>query len=110
VAEALEKEEANRTQGDQDALAAWVAEADADYQSRLWAAKGPFPAIGPDKKMAELKKALEYAQIPIEEDPRLQRFRRDVEMSAGQAENPRLTAAQDLTWALINNPAFLFNH
>jgi len=23
--------------------------------------------------------------------------------------NERLTAAQDLTWALINSPAFLFN-
>ena len=25
-------------------------------------------------------------------------------------KNKRLTAAQDLAWALINNPAFLFNH
>ena len=110
VVEAVEKDDANRNQSDRDSLRDWVAEGDADYQSKLWAAKGPFPAINPDKKMGELKKALEYAQIPIEEDPRLVRFRRDVEMSAGQAENPRLTAAQDLTWALINNPAFLFNH
>ena len=110
VVEAVEKDDANRSQSDRDSLRDWVAEGDADYQSKLWAAKGPFPAINPDKKMGELKKALEYAQIPIEEDPRLVRFRRDVEMSAGQAENPRLTAAQDLTWALINNPAFLFNH
>jgi hypothetical protein len=110
VVEAVEKDDANRSQSDRDSLRDWVAEGDADYQSKFWAAKGPFPAINPDKKMGELKKALEYAQIPIEEDPRLVRFRRDVEMSAGQAENPRLTAAQDLTWALINNPAFLFNH
>jgi hypothetical protein len=24
--------------------------------------------------------------------------------------NPRLAAVQDLAWALINSPAFLFNH
>jgi hypothetical protein len=60
--------------------------------------------------MEELKKALTYAETPIEVDPKLIKFRAEVAMSAAQAKNPRLTAAQDLTWALINNPAFLFNH
>ena len=110
IAEVVEKDAASLSEVDRGLLRSWVAEADAEYQHRLWAAKGPFPTIPADKKMEELKKALEYAKIPIEEDPRLVRFRRDVEMSAGQLKNPRLTAAQDLTWALINNPAFLFNH
>ena len=110
VSDAVTKDSASRSEVERGALESWVAEGDADYQALLWAAKGPFPPIQPDKKMEELKKALEYAKIPIEEDPRVVRFRRDVEMSAGQAENPRLTAAQDLTWALINNPALLFNH
>ena len=87
-----------------------MGEGDAELQKRRWTAKGPYPAIPADKKLDELQKALKYAETPIEEDPRLIRFRKDVEMSAGQAKNPRLTAAQDLTWALINNPAFLFNH
>lgn len=110
IAEVVEKDASSRSEVDRGLLRNWVAESDAEYQHRLWAAKGPFPAIPADKKMEELKKALEYAKIPIEEDPRLERFRRDVEMSAGQLKNLRLTAAQDLTWALINNPAFLFNH
>ena len=110
IAEVVEKDAASRSEVDRGLLISRFAEADAEYQQRLWAAKGPFPAIPADKKMEELKKALEYAKIPIEEDPRLVRFRRDVEMSAGQLKNLRLTAAQDLTWALINNPAFLFNH
>ena len=58
----------------------------------------------------DTNKALKYAELPIEIDPRLVSYRKDVQMSTLQAKNPRLTAAQDLTWALINNPAFLFNH
>ena len=31
-------------------------------------------------------------------------------MSEQQMTNRRLTAVQDVAWALINSPAFLFNH
>jgi hypothetical protein len=31
-------------------------------------------------------------------------------MSLAQQQNKRLAATQDLAWALINTPAFLFNH
>ncbi len=37
-------------------------------------------------------------------------LRADAEQSKTQLENIRLTAAEDLTWALVNSPAFLFNH
>ena len=110
IADALGKEAGQRSEEERKVLAAWVGESDVEYQNRRWAAKGPIPPVPPDKKIEELKKALKYAETPIEEDPRLIRFRKDVEMSAGQSKNFRLTAAQDLTWALINNPSFLFNH
>ena len=53
---------------------------------------------------------LEFAQRPVQPDPALVDLRRDLEMSVQQATARRLTAAQDITWALINSPAFLFNH
>jgi hypothetical protein len=110
IADAFGKEAAQRSEEEGKALAAWIGESDVEYQNRRWAAKGPVPPVPPDKKLEELQKALKYVEAPIEEDSRLIRFRKDVEMSARQSKNPRLTAAQDLTWALINNPSFLFNH
>ena len=46
---------------------------------------------------------------PLPADPRLDRLKRAVELSQKQLENERLTAAQDIAWALINTPSFLFN-
>ena len=34
----------------------------------------------------------------------------DLERARRLLANPRLAAVQDLAWALINSPAFLFNH
>jgi hypothetical protein len=39
----------------------------------------------------------------------LERLKVDAEQSEKQLQAERLTAAEDLTWALINSPAFLFN-
>ena len=35
--------------------------------------------------------------------------RTDAALSTTQLANQRLTGAQDLAWAIINNPSFLFN-
>lgn len=70
-------------------------------------ANTPTPA---DPKLAELLARVEEAKKPITIDPVLAQLRRDTDLSRRQLENHRLTTAQDLTWALINSPAFLFNH
>ena len=70
-------------------------------------AKKPLP-IDPQLVALEAKHA--EAQKPIVIDPKLVQLRRDSELSRSQLTNKRLTAAQDLAWALINSPAFLFNH
>jgi len=77
------------------------------FSQKLVSEKRPLPG---DPKMASLKAILVKAERPNPENAALARLRRDVGMSIEQAANLRLTAAQDITWALINNPAFLFNH
>ena len=73
----------------------------------LNASRAPLPA---DPQLEELRDRVESASKPLPLDPRLVQLRQDVEMSIKQATDRRLTAAQDIAWALINSPSFLFNH
>lgn len=66
--------------------------------------------VSEDSKRIELEAKLARASRPVSTDPALVQLRQDVALSRKQMENPRLTGAQDLAWALINTPAFLFNH
>jgi mono/diheme cytochrome c family protein len=80
----------------------------------LWKRKSAFAKISAplpeDPKLAELKAGLKSAEEPIHLDPVLVQLRVDAKASINQSENKRLTVVQDLTWALINSPGFLFNH
>ncbi len=81
-----------------------------DYQAQkklLATAKKPLTV---DPQLIALETKHVNAQNPIVLDPKLIQLRRDSDLSAKQLTNKRLTAAQDLAWALINSPAFLFNH
>jgi hypothetical protein len=82
-------------------------------------AKGPFHLDGPpdeiaaiigkpaDQRSAEEKaKVLGYFRSL---DAELARLQKEV-TEFGKPGDKRLQGAQDLTWALINSPAFLFNH
>jgi hypothetical protein len=69
-------------------------------------AKQPRPV---DPKLQQLRDHFAEASRPLPLDPKLEQLRAAVELSTKQLENPRFTAAQDIAWALINSPAFLFN-
>jgi len=73
----------------------------------LAAATQPLP---PDPTLVALAAALAEAEQPVLDDPVVVRLRADVAASTRQVADRRLTAVQDLAWALINSPAFLFNH
>ncbi len=67
-------------------------------------------AVPPDEKLQALQQRKEFLSKPTPDDANLVRLRDDAKQSTTQLEKIRLTAAEDLTWALINSPAFLFNH
>ncbi|MEZ0388426.1 MAG: DUF1549 domain-containing protein [Verrucomicrobium sp.] len=110
LADAVRAVPAKRTGEQQSALKEGYLLTDLGYQKAqqaLAAARKPLPA---DPKIGELETRLVEANSPIVIEPKLVQLRRDAELSKGQILNKRLTAAQDLAWALINSPAFLFNH
>ncbi len=110
LAQAVRTDAAKRTKEQQALIRDEFLLTSAEYQKAnqtLAVARMPLP---PDARLAELEKKLADAQKPILLDPKLVQLRRDSELSKGQLVNRRLTAAQDLAWALINSPAFLFNH
>jgi len=62
-----------------------------------------------DPGIVQRREAIATAEQPIRLDSELVQIRADLEQSKAQDANPRLTGAQDLVWALVNTPAFLFN-
>ncbi len=75
-------------------------------QAALAEARKPLPEA---PGVTERKATVQIVSLAVPEDARLVQLRKDMEFSSQQLANKRLTAAQDLTWALVNNPAFLFN-
>ncbi|MFO0788610.1 MAG: DUF1549 domain-containing protein [Pirellulales bacterium] len=110
VVDALAKAADKRTDAERQVLLAEVRQGDKRYQelqAALAAAQQPLAADG---RVKEIETQLAGAQQPLAIDPKLQQLRRAVELSEEQLKNKRLTVAQDVVWALINSPAFLYNH
>ncbi len=99
-----------RTEPQSNLLLGFHRAIDPEYRKRvdtLNASRAPLPV---DPRIKALKDRVELASKPLAIDPRLAMLRKDIEMSVKQSVERRLTAAQDIVWALINSPAFLFNH
>lgn len=102
-------EQSERTAGSVRGLFDYLQANDSEWKKgreKLLAAQAPVP---PDEQLAGLEKRIEQLKQPTADDPRLVQLRSDFQSSRTQLEHRRLTLAQDLTWALINSPAFLFN-
>ncbi len=109
VAEALKKPAQARGKDEQTAIAAYWNESDPELRKRrLTHAKAQMP-LPTDPGILERRATLATKHEPIPIDAQLLQLRADAEQSRVQLVNKRLTGAQDLVWALINTPAFLFN-
>jgi hypothetical protein len=75
-------------------------------QQALAKAKQPLPL---DPQLRTLQSALAAAEQPVPIDATLAQLRADVGVSSKQTADLRLTGMQDLAWAIINTPSFLFN-
>jgi WD40 repeat protein len=99
----------HRDESQKDTLNGYFANVDKtaiDKKVALTVAQKPLPE---DRGITERKQTLAAVSEEIKEDGVLVQLQSDLKYSTQQVANKRLTAAQDLAWALINNPAFLFN-
>ncbi len=109
VTSIIAKAENERTEAEVAEITKYYKENNGDYKKLnddLANAKKPRPA---DPKVAELEADIKEAEKPIPEDYRLAQLRKDATLSEQQKSQKRITAAQDIAWAIINPPAFLFN-
>ena len=78
----------------------------ANLEKALAEARKPLPA---DPKIKDFQTQIALAKKPVPVSNRIARLRRAMDLSKGQLGKKRLIGAQDIAWALINTPAFLFN-
>jgi hypothetical protein len=100
----------NRGKQQQEIIAKYFRSLDQELQKRqraLAESKQPLPI---DPKLKELRERLDLVSQPVPLDSQLKQLRQDLENSSAQLTNARLAGAQDIAWALVNSPAFLFNH
>jgi hypothetical protein len=110
VAQAVRSPAGQRTPDQAAAIVEYYRASDVEFWKHKQAVVQASEPVPTDPKLTELKKALSKAEEPIRLDPYLVQLREAAEAGGKQATNKRLTVVQDLAWALINTPAFLFNH
>jgi hypothetical protein len=110
IAAALSKPADQRNDAERNAIAGYHRQNDEQYKKLQAEVVAQQQALPPDSRLKELTDELAKAQQPLPLDSKLQQLSRAVALSEEQLKNKRLTVAQDITWALINNPSFLYNH
>ncbi len=110
IAKILAMPSDKRTAKQKAALLARYRTLDVELKQRGEALASAKQALPIDAKLVQLRDAVADAERPLPPDGKLETLHRDTELSRSQLEKARLTFAQDLDWALVNSPAFLFNH
>jgi hypothetical protein len=110
VVQAARAQPGKRTPSQAAALIDHYRANDVEFWKRKQAVAKASEPLPEDPKLMALKQTLSTAEEPIRLDPYLVQLRVDAKASEFQSEHKRLTAVQDLTWALINSAGFLFNH
>ena len=100
----------SRNEADQKVLLDYLSITDAEIKKANEALAKSKQAVPPDGELTKLEERKKILSKATPDDPQLVQLREDVKQSEVQLAKIRLTAAEDLTWALINSPAFLFNH
>lgn len=98
-----------RTDAAKGSLAAYVQSVDPQIAAEAAALVTAHTPVPKDPSVVAIEQKIAKFKIVTPTDQALERLRTDVSESTKQISDERLTAAEDLTWALINSPAFLFN-
>jgi hypothetical protein len=110
IVEAAKAPAGERTPEQSLAVLEYFRDSDGEFWKRKQAVLRAAEPLGTDSKLAELQDLLKQAEQPVRLDPELVQLREANKDSALQSQNKRLTVVQDLAWALVNSPSFLFNH
>ena len=110
IAAALRTPKASRSEATNQVLVEHISATDSEIRDANAALAASKAAVPPDAILVTLEQRKTALSKPTPDDPALVQLRDDAKQSADQLQRIRLTAAEDLTWALINSPAFLFNH
>ncbi|MCH2060856.1 MAG: DUF1549 domain-containing protein [Verrucomicrobiales bacterium] len=105
----LAKAEGARTPQDNAELTKYYRENNSDLKALVQAVAEAKKPRDKDPKLTELEGKIAVAESPLPVDSTLEQLRKDIALSEQQKNQKRLTGAQDIAWAIINTPAFLFN-